>query len=222
MREYLHFQEAKLIIGIQEQVAVLSPSWRELIRERASVPAGIRIEVVIRGVSVGGVVIGVHEHRELEFFGPCGIEYRVTMPVVLRVPGIAIIKRDMGRNQANLLEVNGRLDVNGKLPEEGIIQVNFDEVLFLVIQVGQHQAKEALRRIRALGCVRAMVLKSHRLQFFLVNELQLEGNRRTAGNLSITLRTIAIGLRFWFRIWFRIWLRVRLRFRIWLWIRFRF
>src|SRR5215813_3329140 len=144
------------------------------------------------------------------------------MPVVLRVPGIAIIQRDMGRNQANLFEVNGRLDVHGKLAEERIIQINFDEVLLLVIQVGQHQAKEALRRVGALGCVRAVILKHHCLQLFLVDELQLEGNRGATGNLSITLRTIAIGLRFWFRLWLRVWLRLRFRVWLWFWTRFRF
>ena len=176
MREDLHLEEADLFIGIQEQVAVFSGLGRELVAEGPAVPAGIRIEVILGRVAVGGVMVFIHEHRELVLLGAVGIEESIAVLVVVGIAGIAIIQGDVRGTQANLLEVDGGLHGDCKLAEERIIKIDFHEMLLLIAEVIEHGSKEALRRIGPLDGIRAVILKDQRLELFLVDILQLEGN----------------------------------------------
>ena len=70
MREHLHFQEPDLVIRIEEQIAIFGLARRELIGKCTSVPSRFGIEMVFARVGVTRVMVGIHEHRELELLGP--------------------------------------------------------------------------------------------------------------------------------------------------------
>jgi hypothetical protein len=75
--------------------------------------------------------------------------------------------------EADLCEIDRRINDDGHLPEEGIIQIDLDEMLRL-IEVLCQQTDKSLRIIITLNRFLALVLVSRFSQLFLLDEFQLE------------------------------------------------
>src|SRR5579872_6477221 len=151
--------------------------------------------MIFRRIGVIGVMVGIHEHGELVLFRPRRIKDYVAMLEIDGIVAIAIVERNMRRQQADLLEIDGRLNRDGKLPEERVVQVNFNEMLFVVTEIAQHEPEEPLRRIGALGCIRAVIFKHHGLFLFLMNKLQL---KRNGGRTCDLVTTAGLRCLVWF------------------------
>jgi hypothetical protein len=78
--------------------------------------------------------------------------------------------------EANLGEIDWRINDDGHLPKEGIVQVDLDEMLRF-IEVLRQQANKSLRVVVSLNRFLALVRVARLPQLFLLDEFQLEGNR---------------------------------------------